>query len=188
MEKIPCIKYDPKNWNYIRENLESFGYTPSYLEANNWTENPYIVINLAGDLGSYSNVSYDGTSDYNRELVTNIEEFLEKAATLKGFTYKRKNIMKINGIEIKPGMVITTEDNIDYIAFPTREGIAFADNSYGGWQSNIPRNIVRINDLTKGGNLSNGLILWEKPKEIVLTMDEIAKRFGYPVEQIKIKK
>lgn len=31
-------------------------------------------------------------------------------------------------------------------------------------------------------------LLWERPKEIELTMDEIAEKFGIPVENLKIKK
>lgn len=31
-------------------------------------------------------------------------------------------------------------------------------------------------------------LLWERQKEVELTMDEIAKKFGIPVEQLKIKK
>jgi hypothetical protein len=30
--------------------------------------------------------------------------------------------------------------------------------------------------------------IWERPKETVLTMQEIANKFGIPVEQIRIKK
>jgi hypothetical protein len=31
-------------------------------------------------------------------------------------------------------------------------------------------------------------LLWERKKEVELTMDEIAKKFGVPVENLKIKK
>ena len=31
-------------------------------------------------------------------------------------------------------------------------------------------------------------LLWERQKEVELTMDEIAEKFGIPVEQLKIKK
>lgn len=36
--------------------------------------------------------------------------------------------------------------------------------------------------------VDGGTILWKKPKEIILTIDEIAEKFGYNVEQIQIKK
>lgn len=38
-------------------------------------------------------------------------------------------------------------------------------------------------------NYNNDLeLIWEKPKEVELTMQEIADKFGIPVEQLKIKK
>lgn len=188
MEKIPCIKCTSEMWKYIKPYLKNWEY--KLRVTSNWINYPLLIINECGILGVCNN--YDSNTyfedAYNRELITDVEEFLERAAALKGFTYKRKDVMKINGIEIKPGMVITTEDNIDYIAFPTREGIAFANNTYGGWTSRVPENIVRINDLTIGEYIDAGATLWEKPKEVVITMDEIAKKFGYPVEQIKIRK
>jgi hypothetical protein len=33
----------------------------------------------------------------------------------------------------------------------------------------------------------DGKVLWEKPKEIVLTMQEIADKFDIPVQQLRIK-
>jgi hypothetical protein len=69
-----------------------------------------LAINITGNLGLYNSLSSSCADSYNRELVTDVEEFLERAAKLKGFTYKRKDIMKINGIEIKPGMVLIGKD------------------------------------------------------------------------------
>lgn len=186
MEKIPCIKCTLELWKYIKPYLEEWGYkiyTPS-----SWLHFPLLVINDRGRFGSCDNYQLSHLDYFNRELVTDVEEFLKRAAKLKGFTYKRKDIMKINGIEIKPGMVIITEHNEDYIAFPTYSGIAFANNVIGGWTSTIPEGIKQIRDLAITNNITSGEILWEKPKEIVITMDEIAKKFGYPVEQIKITK
>lgn len=93
MEKIPCIKYNPNTWNYIKEQLESFGYKGVLLN-DNWTIDPYIIINLDNNLGNYSNVSEDGKLCHNREIVNNTEEFLERAASLMGKTYKRKDMKK----------------------------------------------------------------------------------------------
>lgn len=176
-------------WKYIKPYFEKWGYTPSYAFCSykDIEDYPLLIINTRGQLGIYNDVALSCHENYNRELISSVEEFLERTAALKGFIYKRKDIMKINGIDIEPGMVITTEDNTNYIAFPTREGIAFVNNACGGWQVSIPRNIVRISDLTEGGNINNGSTLWEKPKEIVITMKDIAKKFNCKVEQIRIK-
>ena len=59
--------------------------------------------------------------------------------------------------------------------------------------SNAPDiNIVKIY-LPKEASSLNALFrcdncIWERPKETVLTMQEIADKFGIPVEQLKIKK
>lgn len=184
--KIPCIKCNEEMWEYIRPYLISWGYIDHTYP--NWTTYYVLVINDAGDLGICNNYNRDNRLDYNREVVTDVEEFLKRAAELKGFTYKREEIMNINGVEIKPGMVIITKDNVPYIAFPTHMGMAFTNNITGGWTLDIPCNITFIRDLARDGSLYSGKILWEKPKEVVLTMDQIAKKFGVPVEQIKIKK
>lgn len=186
MEKIPCIKYNPNTWDYIVKQLESFGYKRYWISS--WENCPYIILNLGGQLGEYSNVVSNCTLDYNREIVNSTEEFLERAAKLMNKTYKRKDIMEINGIEIKPGMVITTEDDINYIAFPTAKGIAFVNNHDGGWSSTIPEDIIAINDIAENTYLDSGKLLWERPEEIVLTMDEIAKKFGCSIKQLRIKK
>ena len=59
--------------------------------------------------------------------------------------------------------------------------------------SNAPSiNIVKVYQPKEASSL-NALLqcnncIWERPKEIVLTMQEIADKFGIPVEQLKIKK
>lgn len=46
--------------------------------------------------------------------------------------------------------------------------------------------IVAICDIPD--NFIEGDILWEKPQEIVITMQDIAEKFNCPVESIRIKK
>ena len=185
MKKIPCIICNSSKWEYIKPFLIEWHYNIKYVTSD-WEKYPLLVINDADNFGVCSSYWRVCARNYNRELVNDIDEFLEKAAQLKGFTYKRKNIMKINGIEIKPGMVIVTE-NSEYVAFPTKNDISFANITYGGWRG-TPDNIIMIRDLTENNILTEGKLLWEKPKEVIITMDEIAEKFGYPVEAIKIKK
>lgn len=193
MKKIPCIKYNPNTWDYIKEQLESFGYKEALLN-DNWTINPYIVINLANILGNYSNVDENDKLCHNREIVNNTEEFLERAAKLMNKTYKRKYIMKINGIEIKPGMVLEglncDSQDITLIVIQLKDNLGFANISKGGWTLNYKNYIdylMKIRDISKGNRINNGEILWEYKKEIILTIKEIADKFGYDVNQIKIK-
>lgn len=193
MKKIPCIKYNPNTWDYIKEQLESFGYKQVLLN-DNWGINPYIVINLSNKLGDYSNVDEFDKLSHNRELVNDTEEFLERAAKLMNKTYKRKYIMKINGIEIKPGMVLegTTYDgqNVSLIVAPFKDKNIFINVNEGGWTDSYKiyiKHLTAIRDISERSNLKNGKILWEYKKEIILTIKEIADKFGYDVDQIKIK-
>lgn len=116
MGKIPCIKYNPNTWDYIKEQLESFGYTKVLLN-DNWTIDPYIIINLDNNLGNYSNVSEDGKLCHNREIVNSTEEFLERAAKLMNKTYKRKDIFEEN--ELRPSFAeIVSNVEYSYAVFP----------------------------------------------------------------------
>lgn len=127
--------------------------------------------------------------------MTDVEEFLERAAQLMGKTYKRKDIMEINGIEIKPGMVLVgtnySNKKVCLVAFPIKNGIAYSNVTEGGWTSNytaIISDLLCIRKVSEGSFIYDGEILWEKPEEVVLTMNQIAEKFGVPVEQLKIKK
>lgn len=195
MDKIPCIKCTSELWNYIKPYLEEWGYTPGSFRID-FEQRPLLVINAFGNKGKYNSDGMSVCTDYNRELLDNVEEFLKRAAILRNFTYKRKDVMEINGIEIKPGMILTTSTEVTYIVFPSKNGLAGVNyheghTGYNCWyslQQIIDNNeIVIIRDAPKN-QIYDGNILWEKPKEVVLTMDDIAKKFGYPVERIKIAK
>ena len=102
--------------------------------------------------------------------------------------------MEINGIEIKPGMVIETKYKESWIVFPTKKDLAVVNYDARQWDNFnsfiefFKNDTEAIYDLSDGNFLAGGVKLWEKPKEIVLTMDQIAEKFGIPVEQLKIKK
>ena len=102
-------------------------------------------------------------------------------------------MVKINGIEIKPGMVITTTNNYYWVVFPTKKGLAVVSYQDTSWYfiynfiKTYKENIVSIKDLTKEYTLSGGNILWEKSKEVVLTMQEIADKFDIPLKDLRIK-
>lgn len=195
MEKIPCIECNPKLWDYIKPFLKEWGYKPEII--SNFPEYSILVLNRAGKFGVCTNVPRFCADSHNRELVTNVEEFLQRAAKLKGYIYKRKNIMKINGIEIKPGMGIcihNTSCSNFYVVFPLKDSLGVI--SYGGpfdWdplKNFLEYNSEKIVAIYDIGNEQSirGPVLWEKSKEIEITMDEIAKKFNIPVEQLRIKK
>lgn len=194
MNKIPCVLCNSELWEYISPNLIKWGYQICKELTSNWNLCQLLIINRSGYLGLVDNVNFEAAGNYNRKLVISIEEFLEKAAELKGFIYKRKDIMKINGIEIKPGMVIETQSKDVWVVFPTEKRLAVINYQRNDWYlfenfiKYFKDDIEAIYSLPDEFSLTGGIKLWEKSKEIVLTMGQIAEKFGVPVEQLKIKK
>lgn len=194
MEKIPCIKCTPEIWEYIKPYLKEWGYE---LRATcSWDVYPLVVINECGTLGRCNNYQLFSKNEYNRELVTDVEEFLERAAHLKGRKYVKKNVVKINGIEIKPGMGIFIYDRLAenlHVVIPIKRGLgviaygaSFTWYTLDDFLERYSSSIVAICDIPN--SVIEGDILWEKPQEIVITMQDIAKKFNCPVESIRIKK
>ena len=100
--------------------------------------------------------------------------------------------MKIHGIEIKPGMVLYGSKNGLYttlIAIPYgADSIAFANLTDGGWSlyyETTINNLEEIRDHPKNNDLKGGETIWKKPEEIILTIENIRKRFNIP-KDVKI--
>lgn len=194
MEKIPCIKCTSEIWEYIKPYLKEWGY--ELREPFGLDFYPLVVINECGTLGRCNNYQLFSKNEYNRELVTDVEEFLERAAHLKGRNYVKRNVMKIHDIEIKPGMGIYVDERIAenlYVVIPTKRGLGVvaygAPFTWGILDDFLERyssSIVAICDIPN--SVIEGDILWEKPQEIVITMQDIAEKFNCPVESIRIKK
>lgn len=95
--------------------------------------------------------------------------------------------MRIHGIEIKPGMVLYGSRKGMYttlVAIPYGANtIAFANLTEGGlslyYETTID-NLEEIRDHPKNGALMGGEILWKKPKEFILTIEDIRKKFKIP--------
>ena len=104
--------------------------------------------------------------------------------------------------DLKPGMVVEYANGdkrlvivinnklylIDTYAFAIVE--SFNDDLECANNPDI--NIVKVFQPKEAASLSTLFdcknCIWERPKETVLTMQEIADKFGIPVEQLKIKK
>lgn len=194
MEKIPCIKCTPEIWEYIKPHLIEWGYE---LRATcSWDVYPLLVINECNTLGRYNNYQLFSKDEYNRELITDVEEFLERAAHLKGRKYVKREVMKIHDIEIKPGMGIFVYDRLAenlHVVIPTKRGLgvvaygeSFTWYTLDNFLERYSSSIVAICDIPN--SVIEGDILWEKPQEIVITMQDIAEKFNCPVESIRIKK
>ena len=100
--------------------------------------------------------------------------------------------MIIHGIKIKPGMVLYGSKKGKYIALVAipynANTIAFINLTEAGWSlyyETVIDNLEEIRNHPKNGSLMGGEILWEKPEEIVISLKEIAKKFGIP-KNVKI--
>lgn len=100
--------------------------------------------------------------------------------------------MRINGIEIKPGMVLYGSKKgiyITLVAIPYGENtFAFANLTEGGWSlyyETTIDNLEEIRDHPKNGSVIGGEILWKKPEEFILTIEDIRTKFKIP-KNVKI--
>lgn len=107
--------------------------------------------------------------------------------------------MELNGIKIEPGMVIEvirSKEKEIFVAFPIKgEELAFINYSKeNNWKTaqtfkeDIEPFIIKIKGLSEGKLINDGKILWEKKEEIIITVDEILKKFNIPSEKKKLVK
>lgn len=122
-----------------------------------------------------------------RELVTDIEEFLIKAAKFIG--YMKEEFTKE---DLKPGMLVEYDGRLCLVC-NSRDGLCLKGEDWSKllddsldlvtkiWGFSIP---ILSNSLS----VAYRKLLYEKKIEKVLTMQEIADKFNIPVEQLRIKK
>lgn len=99
---------------------------------------------------------------------------------------------------LKPGYVIEYEDGNKFIITQDVHGNNFGIQLGNAimWSSlDVLDSIVKVYQINRPGALHKTFIydthltlVWEKPKEVELTMQQIADKFGIDVNQLKIKK
>ena len=78
--------------------------------------------------------------------------------------------MKIHGIELKPGMILTDEKGKSVIVIPHKnKGIAFVSyDQCCSWSANLDMvlegKLREIRDIPRGGSLTDGELLWKEVK------------------------
>lgn len=88
-KKIPCIKCSQKLWEHLKPHLEKWHYIIE--DIGSFNKYSLLVINRYGTIGICTNLCAGAVELSNRELVNDPEEFLARAAVLKGFEYKPNN-------------------------------------------------------------------------------------------------
>lgn len=209
-KKYPVLKCTEELWKEIKPVIESFGIDDFTNVDGGWHEYPYLISNY-GDCCSDNIIIGNGIAfnfylvkDNLQYLVDTKDEFLSAVAKLLGKEYpikqeenKQEEMEKIiiGGVEIKPGMLVYAnneefENREPAIVFPSKEGLCYMKLS-DEWSllDTIKNEIIVVQDLHDNSNpsLVNGKILWEKPKKVTITKQEIAEKFGIDVEQLEIK-
>jgi hypothetical protein len=78
--------------------------------------------------------------------------------------------MKIHGIELKPGMILTDDKGKSIIVIPHKNrGIAFVSyEQCCSWSVNLDMvldgELKEIRDIPRGGSLTDGELLWKETK------------------------
>lgn len=202
--KIPCIRCNKKLFAYIKPYLDKWGYESVCL-TDQWERFPLLIINLDGNVGDYTNEYLVLKDANNRELVDNVEEFLYRAAQLKGFSYKKKDNM-FTKKDLKTGMVVKTRNNIMWLVLNNK---LISDTNFCvlSWYNEdlttkgpSDFDIVEVYDKVEcwSDGLSKGLsyvdgkefgtLVWKRKEIKEVTMQEIADILNIPVDELRIKK
>ena len=78
--------------------------------------------------------------------------------------------MKLNGIELKPGMILTDDRDKRAVVIPHKSsGIAFVSyDNCCSWSANLDTvlygNLKEIRDIPRGSSLTDGELLWRETK------------------------
>lgn len=207
MEKTPCIKCDEKLWKYIMPHLKEWGYKICSIDS--WEKFPFLILDYEDLQGekSVTNLCLGVDAIGFRELVTDVEEFLERAAKLKGFTYKRKDMkQEFTKSDLKTGMVVEYKNGTRRLVLEINESIFLSGDMYTkpcDFITLYNDNLEQIEDRDKTinkvfeikrpcviseiFNSDNLHLIWERKKILEVTMDEVAEKFGVEKGCIRIK-
>lgn len=89
MCNIPCIKCTPELKDYVVPYLEKWGYYTTFTGGKFNEIYSVLILGWDGKEKCYG-FGADGFINESMRLITNVEEFLEKAAIFMGVVYNRK--------------------------------------------------------------------------------------------------
>ena len=112
-EKIPFMQMTKEQWEYAKPYLiNKFGYKLDWFNLDKYPKNNYIGLDLGYELGTISNYSCEAIKHPHRYEVKDLDEFLTKAAELKGCVYKKGS--KIPESIYKVGNQVRVKSKYDY--------------------------------------------------------------------------
>ena len=131
-----------------------------------------------------------------------VSKFFDESDIEIGMLVEFNKLIKMKKSDLKPGMVIEYANKEKRLVVTINAELYLISRasfmnikSYNEdliCNSDPKLNIVKVYQPKEAASLSTLLLcnncIWKRPKETVLTMQEIADKFGIPVEQLKIKK
>lgn len=143
---------------------------------------------------SYSFAKDTGARTYLCKIIT-LNEYMKnfsKEDLKPGMVVEYANKVKHLVVEINNEINLMGSDSFNRLSY-YEDDLTIADKESDpvtatNWRIDkvyIPVSMLSLKNMLDERFL---LILWERPKEIILTMQEIADKFGIQVEQLKIKK
>ena len=174
--------------NYVLYTLEQFEQKFPFKIGDN--------VSYINNNGEIINTSISGMSWHEEkhtmwyQLATGATRFVENIWR----TMKQKELKDY----LKPGYVVEYEDGVRCILTQDVHGNVFGVEIHNDQHWAMLKDlshIVAVYQITSPSNLHYKVLfesstkkVWEKPKEVELTMQQIADKFGIDVNQLKIKK
>lgn len=174
--------------NYVLYTLEQFEQKFPFKIGDN--------VSYINNNGEIINTSISGMSWHEEkhtmwyQLATGATRFVENIWR----TMKQKELKDY----LKPGYVVEYDDGVRCILTQDVHGNVFGVEIHNDqhWATlKDLSHIVAVYQITSPSNLHYKVLfesstkkVWEKPKEVELTMQQIADKFGIDVNQLKIKK
>ena len=140
-------------------------------------------------------LEYDFTIQYSS--LEYAEEHKIKLVTIQEY-------ISMNKSDLKPGMVVENKQCVRFLVAEMNSKLfllgyhGFDDLcNYNEDLTNTTSELLSICKIYQPRDINSfetlltsrkGDLIWERPEEVILTMQEIADKFGIPVEQLKIKK
>ena len=192
MEKAIVIKdFNNNQLEYLLRYLISIGYKWCHKELQTICDIKYFgddkieVLYLGCDLHTlrYSDVKYLREHLPQYEVITLTDLPMKKSDLKPGMVVEYANGEKRLVVTINAELYLISRGAFaDVKSF--KEDLTCDNNS--------DINIVKVYQPKEAASLITLFecknCIWERPKEVVLTMQEIADKFGIPVEQLRIKK
>lgn len=174
-----CIKCTSELKDYITPFLKEWGYKTTFLGGTFEEEFSVLMLNWNDDENFYGFASENIVKSSKGIVITNAEEFLEKAAMLKGIKYNRKDKnmnQEFTKVSLKPGMVVEYEDGQRRLVLPTEKGLSLigengtVGNLNDSFNDDLTHKVFCSRNIVKIYNVKTNCVISDLFKDDFLTL------------------